>query len=244
MSVQARAALQKALSALAEATDAVVDAMKLLEAPSAPPPPSPPPPPVFPRQPIVCVDPGHGGNDPGAVGAQGETEKALVLAYGLELRTALARRGVKVVMTREADVFIPLGSRADISNNARADAFVSVHANAAASKLANGAWVIHDDMTTQQAGVNLANKVFTRMAAVPEIMDADVAREVFPDRSPWVGGRNLAVVSQTACPAILVELGFMTNEDDLRQLEKPDQRARVVEAIAEGVLDFLKEVVR
>ena len=78
---------------------------------------------------VVVVDPGHGGRDPGAVGPRGVLEKNLVLAVSLKLKEKLDRKGFEVILTRDKDVFIPLSERAEIANKAKADVFLSVHAN-------------------------------------------------------------------------------------------------------------------
>jgi N-acetylmuramoyl-L-alanine amidase len=78
----------------------------------------------------VVVDPGHGGKDPGAIGPTGVKEKDVVLGIGLELRTMLEKAGFKVFMTRDKDIFIPLGDRTKFANEKKADLFVSIHADA------------------------------------------------------------------------------------------------------------------
>jgi SsrA-binding protein len=78
----------------------------------------------------IVIDPGHGGKDPGAVGPGGTFEKDVVLAIGLKLRTMLkADKSLKVYMTRETDVFVPLVKRTAFANNKKADVFISIHAN-------------------------------------------------------------------------------------------------------------------
>ncbi|MCL2220109.1 MAG: N-acetylmuramoyl-L-alanine amidase [Chitinispirillia bacterium] len=80
----------------------------------------------------VVIDPGHGGRDPGAVGPTGVLEKDVVLGIGLELRKMLEKAGLRVFMTRDKDVFIPLSNRTKFANDKKADIFVSIHANAIA----------------------------------------------------------------------------------------------------------------
>lgn len=234
--VTARAAILRATQALAEAGVALREAQDALEAPGAA---QPPVRPAAERL-VVCVDPGHGGKDPGAVAADGLTEKALVLEYGHQLKLELERRGHRVVMTRTGDAFVPLANRALLADQEDAQVLVSLHANAADSKLANGAWVIHDDTTRPgpTGGTALASAVFRAMAKVPGVADADAAAEVFPDRSPQVGGRNLAVLSTQRAVAILVELGFLTNEDDLRELRDSGRRRALCAAIVQGLEDW------
>lgn len=190
---------------------------------------------------LVCVDPGHGGHDSGAVSASGHTEKDLALVYAQDFRAALLAAGHRVRMTRDKDVFIPLAERSAISNRENADCFVSLHLNAADSKLANGAWVIHDDNSGSGPGSGkaLATAIFRRLATVPGVLDTDDAAEVFPDDSPPVGNRDLAVLGGTRAPAVLVELGFLTNEDDFKALSTAGIRVAVVRAITAGVQDWL-----
>ena len=87
----------------------------------------------------ICIDPGHGGYDPGAVNHNvGVTEKALALKIAALLGGELASRGYDVFFTRELDQFIPLGFRTKIANNEKADLFISIHLNAAADPAAQG----------------------------------------------------------------------------------------------------------
>lgn len=103
---------------------------------------APPLPPPRPAVRTVVIDPGHGGVDPGAIGAGGNREKEVVLAIGLELRKALrAAGGYRVVMTRDDDRFIPLRERVEIARRAHADLFVSLHADAAPRQSVHGAGV-------------------------------------------------------------------------------------------------------
>jgi N-acetylmuramoyl-L-alanine amidase len=91
---------------------------------------------------IVAVDPGHGGEDPGAIGPSGLREKDVVLAVGLQLREALnAIPGMRVMMTRDADFFVPLGERVRKARRVQADLFVSIHADAFFKPEASGASV-------------------------------------------------------------------------------------------------------
>jgi len=186
----------------------------------------------------VCIDPGHGGEDPGAQ-AGGFKEKDIVLSYALELDLVLREAGHRTLLTRDRDVFIPLRRRAEMANEWAADAFVSLHANASRDPAAHGAWVIHDDDTAEEAGIALARSIFRRLAEVPGVPDADPEEEVYADATPWVGGRELAVLSRTRMPAVLVELGFMTNRQDLQELRDASTRSAIIRAIAAGVESWL-----
>lgn len=91
------------------------------------------------RQKIIVLDPGHGGKDPGAIGAYGKTyEKNITLAMGKELKTILEKKGYKVYLTRSTDIFIPLRQRVKIAQKYKADLFMSIHADSAVNKKAKG----------------------------------------------------------------------------------------------------------
>ncbi|MEI2455776.1 MULTISPECIES: N-acetylmuramoyl-L-alanine amidase [Lysobacter] len=91
---------------------------------------------------IIAIDPGHGGQDPGAIGLAGKREKDVTLAIGRELaRQINATPGLKAYMTRDTDVFIPLPRRAQLARHAKADMFISIHADAAENRSANGSSV-------------------------------------------------------------------------------------------------------
>lgn len=186
----------------------------------------------------VCVDAGHGGNDPGAVAADGTQEKDVVLPYSEKLAEALRARGHSVLETRTRDSFVELSERARMANVFGADCFVSIHANASLNPQANGAWVIH--AKGSGLGKLLAQDIFKELALIPGIPDADPETEVFPDGSGPTGGRSLTVLRRTAMPAVLVELGFMTNEDDLAQLQSVDTLERVTTAIFRGIETWSK----
>lgn len=92
-----------------------------------------------PRKKIVVLDPGHGGKDPGAIGAYGKTyEKNITLAMGKELKAVLEKKGYKVYLTRSTDIFIPLRQRVNIARKHKADLFVSIHADSALNRNAKG----------------------------------------------------------------------------------------------------------
>lgn len=186
----------------------------------------------------VCIDPGHGGKDHGAIAPDGTREKDIALNYATALGNRLLRAGHGVMLTRSTDGFLGLSERAQIANDWGADCLVSIHANAASSAAANGAWVIYDDRTSMAGGIALAESIFRRMAEVPGIADADDAGEVYADRTPWVGGRDLTVISKARMPAVLVELGFLTNPDDLAQLLRRDTLREVVDGISRGILEW------
>jgi N-acetylmuramoyl-L-alanine amidase len=116
---------------------------------------------VKPRDIVIAVDPGHGGVDPGATGSSGTREKDITLAVARELKRQIdAQQGMRAVLTRDGDVFVPLAERYQKARNAKADLFVSVHADAYASGDARGSsvWMLSSRGATSQAARWLADR--------------------------------------------------------------------------------------
>ena len=125
---------------------------------------------------------------------------------------------------------VDLRERVSIANEWGADCFISLHANASPSAAARGVWIIHD--AESRSGRMLAAEI---LDAVRERAGLHGADEVFPDGSPWVGGRRLFVLNRTIMPAVLVELGFLTNPADRAGLQTPWLRRDLASTIADGV---------
>lgn len=165
----------------------------------------------------ICVDPGHGGSDPGAVGC-GLDEKDVNLDTGLRLRDLLQGAGFSVLMTRETDVFISLVGRADYANANGADRFVSIHANSNSGTPATGT----ETYCATGAGANavdLRDRVQAEMVAAWGLADR--------------GGKtaNFTVLTATAMPATLSELGFVNNcAVDAVYLSSPEHRQEAAAA--------------
>lgn len=182
----------------------------------------------------VCVDVGHGGDDQGGRGVGGVREAPMVLPYGLDLAAALKRRGFNVLITRTTDVAVSKARRAAIANDASADAFVSVHMDASSSGTTRGGCVFYAEGSKR--GKALADAVWK---AFWQGKKATGMSGVFPDDTPRCGDRKLAVLRQTKMPAVLVELGFMTNRDELQLMQDESWRARAVDSIADGIEAWL-----
>ena len=172
----------------------------------------------------VCIDPGHGGNDPGAVGREPYAlrEKTVTLAIGRLLAAAVRRREWDPVVTRLRDRSVGLAARAGFANRYRADLFVSVHANAAALPTVEGMEVYHFPAAAQ--GRSIAFHVLDRMLAR------------FPDHtSRGVKEANFAVLRLTRMPAVLVEAEFVTSPRQLPFLADGANQRGLAEAIVEGL---------
>lgn len=214
----------------------------------------------------VVVDAGHGGKDLGAVSARGTREKDLALEIARGVRDGLRRRGVSVVMTRDADRFIPLPLRAKVANRKRADLFVSVHLNASESKTLKGFEVYSLSEATDDHALSLerAENASLGLGGAPEPSDpelrtvlwdlkeaanrresvrlanmiGDSALHSLPIAARRIRQANFHVLKHTQCPAVLVEVGYLSNVSDEARLRNPRYRRRLAEAIVKGILNF------
>lgn len=176
---------------------------------------------------VICLDPGHGGHDSGAVGASETPEKTLNLAVALLARDLLARMGYTVVMTREDDRFLSLDERVAVAANAGAHALISIHHNSAPDPQANGTEVLY--CPGDGRGLRLAQAVYDRLIAL------------LGTRARGVKSRGLRVPCQAArwhIPSCLVEVAFLSNPDEERLANDPNFQARAAQAIAEGADHF------
>jgi N-acetylmuramoyl-L-alanine amidase len=174
---------------------------------------------------VICLDPGHGGADPGAVRA-GLAEKDITLAVALAARRALVPRHC-LILTRETDRTLTLAERRRIAEEAGSDLFVSIHVNAAAGPQAQGVEAIVRERADAAS-----------LALAAAILEAIAAR--WPTRrSRGIKERTLAVLRQSR-PACLVECFFLSHPDERALLRRPQTRAALGEAIGEGCEVFLQ----
>jgi N-acetylmuramoyl-L-alanine amidase len=175
---------------------------------------------------LITIDPGHGGRDPGAIGIGGLREKDVVLPISLEVSRILQQNGVQVVMTRDRDYFVSLSGRAAIANRSRADIFVSIHANAISMSRpdVNGVETFY----YSYAGRRLASAIQSRILRNIRIGNRGVKRARF------------YVLRNTSMPSALVEVGFVTGRYDAPRLRTAAFRSQMAQAIAEGILDYIR----
>lgn len=214
----------------------------------------------------VVVDAGHGGDDEGAIGKSGLTEKEVVLDVAKRLAERLRAAELEVVLTRDRDVFVPLEARTSIANDARADLFLSIHANAARSRQPRGVETFFESLeASDEAASETAkreNAAFGTSARegpaarVPAILGdlmhrdsmresnefAKLAHGELAERakgpSRGVKQAPFVVLRGVQMPSVLVELGFLTNREDERLLRSASQREALAEALARAVLEF------
>mgnify|MGYP002336237856 CR=1 FL=1 len=213
-------------------------------------------------RPIVVIDPGHGGRDPGAVSVSGAiAEKQLTLALARELRERLVARGrVRVALTRDGDEYRTLEQRADIARGLGASLFLSLHMDSAPNPLARGASVyslsdVASDAESarfaraQNAGVALGaangsvRSMLSDLALRSQMSaSADLASRLVRKSSARIALRPephrfaaFHVLRRAQTPAVLFEAGYISNVDDELLLSSPAHRAALVAGLAETV---------
>ncbi|MEI6369278.1 MAG: N-acetylmuramoyl-L-alanine amidase [Aphanizomenon sp.] len=174
---------------------------------------------------VVIIDPGHGGKDSGAIGIGGVQEKNIILPIGKRIAEILERNGIQVIMTRDSDYFVTLPGRVTMAEQANASVFVSIHANSAGENRpeVSGLETYHYD-----TGLTLARIVHSKILQSLNIRDRSVRRARF------------YVLRKNSMPAILVETGYLTGRDDVAKLRTSAYQNQMAEAIAQGILQYLR----
>jgi N-acetylmuramoyl-L-alanine amidase len=217
---------------------------------------------------VIVIDPGHGGEDNGAIGPSKIMEKDIVLDIAKKLKDLLERDGFKVILTRDDDRFVPLGDRASIANEAGADIFLSIHCNAAENKKARGAiaFFLADAKTDEaRAAAALENSVIKfEVQASPNgavsdlsfiISDmvqneylkesadlADIIQQNIKDEadidSRGVDQAGFFVLNKAYMPSVLVETAFISNKNDEKILKNDQKRQLIAGALRNSILQF------
>jgi N-acetylmuramoyl-L-alanine amidase len=179
----------------------------------------------------VVLDAGHGGKDPGAMSRGGDREADIVLAVARHVATMLQDRGVQVLLTRDGDTFVELDDRVSFANRHRPDLFLSIHVDAARSTEACGFTVYVPRREPQPSPSRRAGDALAaRLESV-----ASVSRGVRQHE------KNLRVLENTRVPAVLIELGFITNGSECRLLLRPAYQQRLAAALADGAEAHLRQ---
>ena len=215
---------------------------------------------------VVVVDPGHGGVDPGTTGISGIYEKELTLAAAKELKRQLEASGrYQVVLTRDKDVFLPLQERVQIARTARAELFISLHADSIGSDsiVGSSVYTLSEKASDAQAAALAANenKADTIAGANLDGYSGEVAdilidlaqRETKNDSAKYAhdlvqeldrSGRMLEHASRSAgfavlkapdVPSVLLEMGYLSNPQEERELRDPAYRAKLMTAVKRAV---------
>ncbi len=217
-------------------------------------------------RPMIVIDPGHGGGDPGAIGKHGTKEKDITLKYARVLRSALLKSGrYRARLTRNNDNFIRLRQRVAIARKADADLFISLHADSAPSSKARGisvytlsekasdkeaaALAVRENKADIISGIDLSHEsedvmdilidlaqreTKNKSIRLADIMVRELGREVklLPNTHRFAG---FAVLKSPDVPSVLVEIGFLSNSGEEKNIRQASHRKKVVRAIVRAV---------
>jgi N-acetylmuramoyl-L-alanine amidase len=225
----------------------------------------------------VVLDPGHGGEQEGAISPAGTKEKDLALDIARRIAARLKRDGAKVILTRSGDIGVPLANRAAIATAIRADLFVSVHLNsmptAEQRRSSRGVetYFLSADASDTHASAVAARENADRLAGEPEPDPADPVAAILDDLEDAAslrGSSRLAyavherlvdrlgvedrgvkqapfyVLAGARMPAVLLEVGFISHEDEARRLATREYQDRIAEAVTEGIAAFRRDARR
>jgi N-acetylmuramoyl-L-alanine amidase len=219
----------------------------------------------------VIIDAGHGGIDPGAIGKSGLREKDVTLDVAKRLVKLLKSEGLEVVMTRSRDRFVLLSERVEITRRNNPDLFISIHANANRVRGLNGFEIYYispniDDLkramdTARNENLNLDKSCFASQsldlkATLWDMIynynraeSIELARSIcravdnnLNTRILGIKGANFFVLRGEYIPAVLIEIGFLSNHDEERLLKDGYYRQRIAEALAGGIANYGREL--
>jgi len=219
----------------------------------------------------IVIDAGHGGNDPGAIGRTGVREKDITLDIAKRLSNLLRSDGIDVVMTRSADTFIPLSSRVDRANKSQADLFLSIHANANRVKSLSGFEVYYvspsvddsqravsaakdavldlDSSCFAGSSLNLKATLWDMIYTYSRAESIELARSIcqtinrnLDTKILGIKGARFYVLKGARMPAVLIEIGFLSNYNEERMLKNSYYRQKITESIIVGIKNYAQEV--
>jgi N-acetylmuramoyl-L-alanine amidase len=220
-----------------------------------------------PKKTVIVIDPGHGGEDTGAIGWQGLREKDVVMALAKKLVPLLERGGkLKVVLTRSSDTFIPLENRTAIANANNADLFVSLHVNASTNPRAHGVETYYLDNTNDEAALRLAARenntskhrvdnlqfILSDLTQTHKLEDSiSLANHLQSSLVGLVKHRHKGVkdlgvkkalfyvLVGAEMPCVLVEASFITNPGEGKRLVDPAYLEKIAQGLERGIRRYL-----
>ena len=219
----------------------------------------------------IVIDPGHGGHDTGTIGPTGLMEKDLCLDVALRLGKIVQQRlpGADIVYTRSDDTFIPLEERTNLANQAKADLFISIHANSSQDHAARGVETYYLNLkgsaeamevaarenASSEQGVHDLEDLVKKIARNEKIDESkDLAQDIqdslakrMQKASKTVKNRGVrkapfVVLIGADMPSILTEISFLSNPADEKLLKQPEYRQRVAEGLYQGVASYLQSM--
>ena len=212
----------------------------------------------------IVIDAGHGGQDTGTIGPQGLMEKDLCLDIALRLGKLIQDEvpSAKVIYTRQDDTFVTLEQRTETANKAKADLFLSIHANSSNDAKVGGieTYYMSSDTVPQAMEVAQANTLPHRpiqdlqdllkevarsrdlASDIQESLAAFVRDGSRPKRNRGVRKAPLVVLTGADMPSVLAEISFLSNPADEQWLMRPDNRQRVAEGLYHGIEKYLLNI--
>jgi N-acetylmuramoyl-L-alanine amidase len=219
----------------------------------------------------IVVDAGHGGHDTGTIGPTGLMEKDLCLDVALRLGKIIQQRlpGAEVVLTRSDDTFIPLEERTHIANDAKADMFISIHANSSQDAGARGIETYYLNLkgsdeamevaarenATSEEGIHELQDLVKQIARTEKIdesrefagdvqdsLSKRIQKAARPVKNRGVRKAPFVVLIGADMPSILTEISFLSNPADEKLLKQPEHRQRVAEGIFQGIAGYLQSL--
>ena len=185
------------------------------------------------QKPLIYIDPGHGGTDPGAIGIGGIRESDITLGISLKLNELLTKNGFRTKLSRESDIDVGLDARSQDANNSGADVFISIHANAFSNPQIKGT-----EVYSYPQGLNgdiRDNKTFAQI-----VHDNLIKQINTNDRG--IKEAKFSVLTKTIMPAILIETAFVTNPDDAALLQDDAFQWKVAQGIYNGIVEYFKGI--
>jgi N-acetylmuramoyl-L-alanine amidase len=175
----------------------------------------------------IMLDPGHGGSDSGAIANNGTSfEKTYTLETAKLVAAALRAAGAKVIMTRTSDTFVDLGPRADMANKDGVDAYISIHFDSAPT--ANQASGFTTYYYNPKKDLGLAKSLSTALG------------QALPLTNKGVSYGNFEVLRDNDEPAVLLELGYINNDTDYKEIKSANYQQQAANAITQGLLKYFQ----
>jgi N-acetylmuramoyl-L-alanine amidase len=219
----------------------------------------------------IVIDAGHGGHDTGTIGPHGLMEKDLCLDVALKLGKEIEEKlpGAEVIYTRKDDTFIPLEQRTQIANDAKADLFISVHANSSHDSAARGIETYYLNFATSAESMEVASRenalaqeslhdlqdIIKKIARNEKVEESkELANDIQDslthrlqlvnqnERNRGVKKAPFVVLIGANMPSVLSEISFISNPNDEKLLRKTDQRQRVADGLYRGIASYLESL--
>ncbi len=172
----------------------------------------------------IVLDPGHGGKDGGAVGVNDTVEKEVTYITAEHIKRELQKHDAIVELTRQGDAFVELEERVQIAMDKQADLFISIHYDGFELEEVNGITTYYYHQKDEQ---------------IARLIHKNIMKEKMNARDRGVTHGDYYVLRENQVPAVLLELGYMTNPDDEERMNRDDFQQHIAKAVVDGMIEFL-----